>query len=58
LSLHQSPFYINKHDGRELPNSDFYSDCLLRLPMFYELSENDLTLITNTISDYFNNQLK
>jgi dTDP-4-amino-4,6-dideoxygalactose transaminase len=57
LSLHQSPFYINKHDGRELPNSDFYSDCLLRLPMFYELSESDLILITNTISDYFNNQL-
>lgn len=58
LSLHQSPFYIDKHDGRELPNSDFYSDCLLRLPMFYELTESDLILITNTIFEYFNNQKK
>ncbi|MDW8297662.1 MAG: DegT/DnrJ/EryC1/StrS family aminotransferase, partial [Raineya sp.] len=34
-SLHKSPFYASRHDGRELPNSDYYSDCLVRLPMFY-----------------------
>jgi len=37
LSLHKSPFYTSKHDGRELPQTDRYTDCLLRLPMFYEL---------------------
>lgn len=37
LSLHKSPFYAPRHDGRELPNSDRYSDCLVRLPMFYDL---------------------
>lgn len=37
LSLHKSPFYASKHDGREMPESDRYTDCLLRLPMFYEL---------------------
>lgn len=37
LSLHNSQFYKNKHDGRELPNSDKFSERLLRLPMFYEL---------------------
>lgn len=37
LSLHKSPFYRGKHDGRELPEADRYSDCLLRLPMFFEL---------------------
>ena len=37
LSLHASPFYSDKHDGRELPQSDRYSDCLVRLPMFYDL---------------------
>ncbi|MCS7029794.1 MAG: DegT/DnrJ/EryC1/StrS family aminotransferase, partial [Bacteroidia bacterium] len=36
-SLHKSPFYASRHDGRELPNSDYYSDCLVRLPMFYNL---------------------
>ena len=36
-SLHKSPFYGTKHDGRELPLSDRYSDCLVRLPMYYDL---------------------
>lgn len=38
-SLHKSPFYKERHDGREMPMSDFYSDCLVRLPMYYELEE-------------------
>ncbi|TBN03607.1 dTDP-4-amino-4,6-dideoxygalactose transaminase [Hyunsoonleella flava] len=37
LSLHSSEFYKDKHDGRTLPNSDKFSERLLRLPMFYEL---------------------
>lgn len=36
-SLHKSEFFKDKHDGRQLPNSDRYSQCLLRYPMFYEL---------------------
>ena len=42
LSLHTSPYYKDKHDGRALPESDCYSDCLVRLPMFYELSEQSV----------------
>ena len=37
LSLHKSPYYADKHDGREMALSDHFTDCLLRLPMFYEL---------------------
>lgn len=36
-SLHKSPFYKSKHDGRELPESDRFSDCLVRLPMWVGL---------------------
>jgi len=50
LSLHASEFYHNRHDGRNLPNSDRYSDCLVRLPMFYDLSADDIRLICNTIT--------
>ena len=53
LSLHKSPYYLSKHDGRELPNSDFYSDSLLRLPMYYELTNEDLILITKTIFEFY-----
>ena len=49
LSLHKSPYYKEKHDGRELPLSDFYSDCLIRLPMFYELEEEQVKYIMDTI---------
>ena len=38
LSLHSSPYYADKHDGRPLPQSDRYSDCLVRLPMYYDLA--------------------
>ena len=49
LSLHSSPYYQNKHDGRNLPNCDRYADCLVRLPMYYGLSEMDVVSIVRTI---------
>lgn len=53
LSLHKSPFYKDKHDGRELKNADRYSDCLLRLPMYFELTEENLNKIIGCIYDFF-----
>lgn len=38
LSLHKSPYYESKYTGGELPETDRYSDCLLRLPLYYELN--------------------
>ncbi len=41
-SLHKSPFaqqHFPEEYERNLPNSERYSDCLLRLPMFYEMGE-------------------
>ena len=49
LSLHSSPYYQVKHDGRELPNCDRYADCLVRLPMFYDLSMEDVERICQII---------
>ncbi len=37
LALHASKFYVHRHDGRVLPNCDRFADCLVRLPMYYEL---------------------
>ena len=42
LSLHESPYYTSKHDGRILPETNMYSDCLLRLPLFYDLEVLDV----------------
>lgn len=49
LSLHKSPYYYNSYRGRELPWSDFYSDTLVRLPLFYELGERDQDYIISSI---------
>jgi dTDP-4-amino-4,6-dideoxygalactose transaminase len=49
LSLHKSPYYFDKYDGRELPNSDFYSDCLVRLPFYFDLSEMDQQSVIDCI---------
>jgi len=49
LSLHKSAYYSGKHDGRELPNSDRYTDCLLRLPLYFELTEEQLDKVVNVL---------
>jgi len=49
LSLHSSPYYHEKHDGRILANCDHFADCLVRLPLFYELTDENLELIIETI---------
>lgn len=49
LSLHKSPYYTDKHDGRNLVNSDHFSDCLVRLPLFYELKDSDIDSIVAKI---------
>ena len=53
LSLHKSPFYQEKHDGRTLENSDNFSDTLIRLPFFYELTQEEIEFICNSIIQYF-----
>ncbi len=49
LSLHTSKFYEDKHDGRDLPECDRYADCLVRLPMYYDLSLERVDYICEVI---------
>lgn len=53
LSLHKSPYYENKHDGRNLPNADRYSDCLIRLPMYFDLSDVNVETIIGSIQGFY-----
>lgn len=49
LSLHSSPYYHDKHDGRALTNCDRFADCLVRLPMYYELGLTEVDAICEEI---------
>ncbi len=42
ISLHESPFYKDKHDGRILSETQKYSDQLVRLPLFYDLDVREV----------------
>jgi dTDP-4-amino-4,6-dideoxygalactose transaminase len=53
LSLHKSPFYTAKHDGRELKYSDHYTDCLLRLPMYFDLGIHEVKEICDLIKKFY-----
>ena len=55
LSLHSSAYYADKHDGRALPECDRYADTLVRLPMFYALSLNDVNHICALIKEHCTN---
>lgn len=52
LSLHKSEYYVKQHDGRILTNSDKFTDCLLRLPLFFDLNENQIVEIVKEINIY------
>ncbi|TAL63118.1 MAG: dTDP-4-amino-4,6-dideoxygalactose transaminase [Bacteroidetes bacterium] len=52
-SLHKSNFYKDKHDGRILKNCDLYAECLLRLPLFYELADSDIKFIVRSVFDFY-----
>jgi len=53
LPLHISPYYKDKHDGRELPNAVRFSDTIVRLPFYYELSVKDINYIVDKIERFF-----
>ena len=54
LSLHMSEYYTNHNtDIPNLPECDHYADCLVRLPMYYELKDEEVIYIINLINNYF-----
>ncbi len=56
LSLHKSPFYADKHGDRVLPLSDFYTNGLIRLPLFFELETSQVeSIICKSILSFFDN---
>ncbi|WP_455607308.1 dTDP-4-amino-4,6-dideoxygalactose transaminase [Bacteroides sp.] len=54
LSLHLSDYYTSHYkEIPHLPQCDRYADCLVRLPMYYELKDEEVEYIINKIKDYW-----
>lgn len=56
LALHKSEYYLKHYEDRpNLPNCDMYADCLVRMPMFYELELGQVEEIVGYICEYYAN---
>lgn len=54
LSLHLSDYYHTAETNiPELPNCDKFADQLVRLPMYYELSDEDVKMIIGNIKTFY-----
>lgn len=54
LSLHKSEYARKTGWGEsELPQSDRYTECLLRLPLFYELQMEDVDRICRCVNEFY-----
>lgn len=50
LSLHKSKYYLLENEPFDLPYSDFYTERLVRLPIFYELTEYQINYIIKSLT--------
>ena len=56
LSLHKSDYYRNHTVSiPDLPYCDMYADCLIRLPMYYELTDEEVEKILERIKEFYKN---
>ncbi len=53
LSLHKSAYYLKNNEKIKLYYSDLYTETLLRLPMYHELTYEDIIFITKKIEEFF-----
>lgn len=52
-SLHSSRYFSSQHDKRNLPQAERYTECLMRLPLYYDLTAADIEHITASVHRFF-----
>ena len=57
ICLHDSPYYEDKHDGRKMPNAKRYEECLVRLPLWVSITEQQINQVINSIINFYNNEI-
>jgi dTDP-4-amino-4,6-dideoxygalactose transaminase len=57
-SLHKSVFFTAMHDNRILQEAEKFTDCLLRLPFYYELTVEEVKIIAQQVIDFFSEKSK
>ncbi len=52
LSLHESSYYTKNYSDDELVNSAYFTNCLLRLPLYYEITEQEVNEVCDAIAGF------
>lgn len=52
-SLHKSPYYLSHSDEVALPYCEHYTDCLLRLPFYFELTKDEQNHIIISVLSFY-----
>ena len=55
ISLHDSPYFFEKHDGRPMPNSKRYENCLLRLPLWVNMNNSQVNYVIQKVLEFYEN---
>ena len=56
LSLNKSEYFLKDNTEINIPNSDKFTDSLLRLPFYFELSEEEQSMILSEIHVFYNHK--
>ena len=53
ICLHDSPYYHDRHDGREMPNAKNFEECLVRLPLWVNISEKEVNFVIQKVLEFY-----
>ena len=53
ICLHDSPYYQDKHDGREMTNAKIYEECLVRLPLWVKMSKKEVNYVIQKVLEFY-----
>lgn len=53
ICLHDSPYFLNKHDGREMPNAKKYENCLVRLPLWVNMTDEQVQYVIQKVLEFY-----
>ena len=51
--LHLSPYYLGLHHKSQLPHAEYYDSHLLRLPLYYDMTMDQVERVATGISSFF-----
>lgn len=55
-SLHRSAYFQDRYKGPELRWSDTYAECLVRLPLYYELNDQQVEHVISQVNEFYDSR--